>query len=272
MQMGRDSRGIEWRFLAGDLTMTQATHNGSSIEHRVDWIGRTDANRILSQLSADALSEILDNASLVYLRRGDRLDRWLSRGNVIFPLSGIYGGVLETEDGECIQPVFVGSEGVIGGMRALHGMPYFLSFKVRLPGEALVLPATVLRRLATEVPSFRVELARATDRSYHLAALHAVCARFHPLTTRCCAWLSLIHNQTDDDFVPITHEELAEVVGATRPAVSAALSQLTREHLVSSIRRGAIRLIDPGRVAEQACACWTTADPITTDWEIQAAR
>ncbi len=252
--------------------MVQATQNGSSIEKRVDWNNRARANRILAQLSADVLAEFLVNASLVFLRRGDRLDRWLSRGNVVFPLSGIYGGVLETENGECIQPVFIGPEGVIGGMRALHGMPYFLSFKVRLSGEALVIPATVLRQLAADGPSFRLELARATDRSYHLAALHAVCARFHPLTTRCCAWLSLIHNETDDDFVPITHEELAEVVGATRPAVSAALSQLTREGLVSSIRRGAIRLIDPRQIARQSCSCWSVEDPTAMDWQLRAAR
>lgn len=238
--------------------MAHATHNGTAIEHGMDWHGRARANQILSEVSPDVLNELLDNASLTYLARGDRLDRWFSRGSVVFPLGGIYGGVLETEDGECIQPVFVGAEGVIGGMRALHGKPFFLSFRVRLPGEALVVPATVLRNIAAEAPTLRLALARVTDRSYHLAALHAVCARFHPLTTRCCAWLSLIQHETDDDVVPITHEELAEVVGATRPAVSAALSQLTQQGLVLSIRRGAIRLIDPDEVARHACTCWST--------------
>ena len=252
--------------------MAPAIHNGASVEQRADWLGRSRANQILSQLSPDVLAELLDNATLVYLRRGDRLDRLFSRGNVLFPLSGIFGGVLETEDGECIQPVFVGSEGVIGGMRALHGLPFFLSFKVRLPGEALVVPATVIRRIASEAPALRLAMARATDRSYRLAAQHAVCGRFHPLSTRCCAWLSLIQRETDDDIVPITHEELAEVVGATRPAVSAALSLLTQEGLVCSIRRGAIRLIDPSQVAQYACTCWTSAEPVSPDWDLQAVR
>lgn len=255
--------------------MAQTLRNGTSAEHQVDWSGRSRKNQILSQVPPDVLAELLDNAALMFLRRGDRLDRLFSRGGVIFPLSGVFGGVLETEDGECIQPVFVGSEGVIGGMRALHGMPYFLSFKVRLPGEALVVPATVMRRIASEAPSLRLAMARVTDRSYRLAAQHAVCARFHALSTRCCAWLSLIHMQTEDDIVPITHEELAEVVGATRPAVSAALSQMARQGLVSSIRRGAIRLLDPERVAWHACACWTTEttpEPITANWHVQAAR
>ncbi len=252
--------------------MPQATHDSSTIERLVDWEGRAGGNRILSQLSADVLAEILDNASLVYLRRGDRLDHWLNRGNSIFPLSGIHGGVLETEEGECIQPVFVGSEGVIGGMRSLHCMPFFLSFKVRLPGEALVVPATVLRRIATEAPNLRLAMARVTDRSYHLSALHAACARFHPLTTRCCAWLCLIHCETGEDVVPITHEELAEVVGATRPAVSAALSQLAQQGLVSSIRRGAIQLLRPEEIARNACSCWTTTESISSDWELQPTR
>lgn len=252
--------------------MAQALQNGTSTEQRADWFGRSRANQILTQVPPDVLAELLDNAALVFLRRGDRLDRLFSRGSVIFPLSGVFGGVLETEDGECIQPVFVGSEGVIGGMRALHGMPFFLSFKVRLPGEALVVPATVMRRIASEAPALRLSMARATDRSYRLAAQHAVCGRFHALSTRCCAWLSLIHLQTEDDIVPITHEELAEVVGATRPAVSAALSLLTQEGLVHSIRRGAIRLLDPKRVAEYACSCWTTSDPAAIDWERHAVR
>ena len=250
--------------------MVQAVRNGAAIVAEVDWDTRVRNNRILAQLPPEMLTELMEQAEFIFFKRGERLDSWLSRRSVIFPLSGILGGVLETEDGECIQPVFVGSEGVLGGMRALHGMPYFLSFKVRLSGEALVVPATVLRRIADEAPMLRLALARVTDRSYHLAALHAVCARFHPLTTRCCAWLSLICHETDDDIVPITHEELAEVVGATRPAVSAALSQLTRAGLVSSIRRGAIQLIDPEQVAQHACACWTTTDDAAAEWGIQA--
>ena len=252
--------------------MPQATHNGSTIKRQVDWEGRARGNRILSQLSADVLAEILDNASLVYLRRGDRLDRWLNRGNSIFPLSGIHGGVLETEEGECIQPMFVGSEGVIGGMRAIHGMPYFLSFKVRLPGEAVVVSSIVLRRIAGQEVTLRMAMARVTDHSYQLSALHAACARFHSLSTRCCAWLSLIHRETGDDVVPITHEELAEVVGATRPAVSAALSQLAQHGLVLSIRRGAIQLLRPQEVARKACSCWTTTESISSDWELQPAQ
>lgn len=238
----------------------------------MDWYGRARANGILSQMPGDVLNELLDNSTLSYFRRGDRLDNWITRGSVMFPLTGIYGGVLETEDGECIQPVFVGSEGVIGGMRALHGMPYFLSFRVRLPGEAFLIPATVLRRVAAEQPSLRLAMARVTDRSYRLSAQHAVCARFHALSTRCCAWLSLVQRETEDDIVPITHEELAEVVGATRPAVSAALSLLTQEGLVCSIRRGAMRLLDPEQVARYACGCWTTTEPLTAKWEPQAVR
>ena len=237
--------------------MAKATQNGMSVERRTDWSRRALANQILPQMPAAVLDELQDNSTIAYFGKGERLDGWVTRGNVIFPLSGIYGGVLESEDGECIQPVFVGSEGVIGGMRAMHGMPYFLSFRVRLPGEAIVTPGTVLRRIANEQPALRLAMARVTDRSYQLAAQHAVCSRFHQLSTRCCAWLSLISSETQDDIVPITHEELAEVVGATRPAVSAALSLLTQEGLVSSIRRGAIRLLDQERVAANACRCWS---------------
>ena len=248
--------------------MVQAARNGNCAQPGVDWGQRALSNQILAQVSSEVRAELLEDAELMFLKRGERLDRWLNRRSAVFPLSGIHGGVLETEEGECIQPVFVGSEGVIGGMRALHGMPFFLSFKVRLSGEAIIVPATALRRIAAEAPTLRLTLARVTDRSYRLAAVHAACARFHPLTTRCCAWLSLVYHETDDDVVPITHEELAEVVGATRPAVSAALSQLARDGLVSSVRRGAIQLTAPELVEQHACACWTTID---TDVELSVA-
>ena len=251
--------------------MVQAGQDGSAAAQRIDWKGTASGNRILADVSDGVRDEILENASLVHLSRGDQLDRCLSRGNVVFPLSGVYGGVLETEDSEYIQPIFVGSEGVIGGMRSLHQMPYFLSFKVRLPGEAVIIAATVLRRLAAEHPSLRLQLARAADRSFHLAAVHAVCARYHSLPTRCCSWLSLLHREAGDDVVPITHQELAEVVGATRPAVSATLSQLNRQGLVSTIRRGALRLLDPAQVSRQSCACWIIADSLPVDWDVEAA-
>ena len=215
-------------------------------------------NRILAELPIEPVRELLESAALMRFEKGERLDSVTGRGKVVFPLSGIYGGVLETEDGEAIQPVFVGSEGVIGGMRAIHERPYFLTFKARLAGHAAVIPASVVRRIAAREPLLRVALAKATDRSYRLASLHAGCARFHSLPTRCCGWLSLVHRKTGNDVVPITHEELAEVVGATRPAVSAALSDLTRSGLIRSIRRGAILLVDPDKVIATACDCWST--------------
>ena len=250
--------------------MTQAAGNGVPTQLGVNWDARVRSNRILAQVAPEPLAELLEQAEFVFLKRGDRLDRWFNRGSVLFPLSGIFGGVLETEDGDCIQPVFVGPQGVLGGMRAVHGMPFFLTYKVRVAGEAIVVSAATVRELATHSSTLRVALARASARKFRLAASHAVCARFHSLSTRCCAWLSLVHQETGDEIVPITHEELAEVVGATRPAVSAALSLLTREDLVSSIRRGAIRLIDPDRVAHHACACWTAPDLISAEWEVQA--
>ncbi len=248
--------------------VTQATKHDARIDVGVDWRVRACTNEVLAQVSSEVLGQLLDVADLIPLRRGDRIDYLLTRERVVFPLSGLLGGVIETEEGDCVQPVCVGAWGVLGGMRAVHGMPFFLLYKVRLPGEAIVVPSSVVRSIAAASPRLQIALSRASARKFRLAANNALCARFHSLSTRCCAWLAFIHHEADGDVIPITHEELAEVVGATRPAVSAALSPLTHDGLIASMGRGAIRVIDPAAIARRACDCWVTPNGIAPDRDV----
>ena len=225
------------------------------------------ANAILAQVPARSLTELLDAAEIVPLKRGDRFDYWATTDRVLFPLSGILGGTLETPDGDCIQPVFVGSQGVVGGMRAVHGMPFFLFYKVRLAGEAIAVTAAVVRSVAASSPTLQMALSRAHACKFRLAASNALCSRFHPLGMRCCAWLEIVHGEADGDIIPITHEELAEVVGATRPAVSSALAPLARQGLIASVGRGSIRILKPDSIARLSCECLQTPHEITAEWD-----
>ena len=221
------------------------------------------SNSILSEIDPKALNAVLDSAQLVRIDHGEEFREDFTSKNVLFPVSGIIGGMLETADGASIQPVFVDSSGVIGGIRAVLGMELHLLYKVRLSGQGILIRSATTREIATKYPDLHSAISKAGARQFRLAVLNGLCGRFHLLGKRCCTWLAVVHDQVSGDVVPITHEELSEIVGATRPAVSVILSDLARKGYISSVKRGAVRIDSVSAIHNHACECWSAINADT---------
>ena len=88
----------------------------------------------------------------------------------------------------------------------------------------------------------------------HQLAQSAVCNRFHTAEQRLARWLLLTAERAETQQLELTHEYIAQMVGAPRSAVSAAASALRKDRAID-YRRGVVTIRNEKRLRKAACEC-----------------
>jgi CRP-like cAMP-binding protein len=94
---------------------------------------------------------------------------------------------------------------------------------------------------------------------------YLACNACHPVEQRCCKWLLTMADKARTDEVPITHDQLAEMLGVQRPTISIIMRELQSVGLVEQ-KRGCIRVIDRPRLQRCSCECYETAKALYDKW------
>jgi CRP-like cAMP-binding protein len=126
----------------------------------------------------------------------------------------------------------------------LDGLPAQIEWRVELPTTLAALDGHFLRVAACHESVAAALIDRLTLRS-RLLALQAALTTVSPLEERVLLGLWHVANRwgrvTADGVAipfPLTHRVIAELVGATRPSVSSAISRLARQGLAKQARGG----------------------------------
>jgi CRP-like cAMP-binding protein len=83
----------------------------------------------------------------------------------------------------------------------------------------------------------------------------AACNRLHDIDQRLARWLLMSQDRVDSEWLPITHDFLATMLGTGRPTVSLAAGLLQRKGLIQYMR-GAVRVVDRKGLENAACECY----------------
>ncbi len=169
--------------------------------------------------------------------------------------SGVVSLVAQTKSGNSVEVALVGREGVAGIADALgaHPLPYGLV--VQLPGLAYRAPKALVREHIMSCSALHELLMNYSQRVMHQLAQSAVCNRFHTSVQRLARWLLLTAERAETTRFELTHELLAQMVGAPRSAVSQAASTL-REKGIIDYRRGVLTIRNTTRLHKVACECF----------------
>jgi len=176
--------------------------------------------------------------------------------------SGIVSLVATTKNGGSVEVALVGREGVAGIADALgnQALPYALV--VQLPGLAYRVPKAVIREHIMSCSSLHELLMDYSQRVMHQLAQSALCNRFHTSEQRLARWLLLTAERADTNRFELTHEFVAQMVGAPRPVVSASASALRDKGMID-YRRGVLTIRNTAKLRRAACEC---VDEIT--WSV----
>jgi CRP-like cAMP-binding protein len=174
---------------------------------------------------------------------------------IYFVESGIVALVATTRSGSSVEVALVGSEGVAGVADALGNQPLPYALVVQLSGLAYRAPTSLIREHILSCSALHELLMDYSQYVMHQLAQSALCNRFHSSVQRLARWLLLTAERADTHRFDLTHEFVAQMVGAPRSAVSESAS-LLREKGIIDYRRGVLTIRNTKRLHSVACECF----------------
>lgn len=218
----------------------------------------TMRNRILREFarsSPDEFAKFSEVLEPTVLERGAVLGTARSKTeSVYFVDSGIVSLVATTKAGHSLDVALIGNEGVTGVADALgqHALPY--AWVVQLPGHAHRAPTAMLREHILSCTDLHSLLMAYSQLVVHQLAQSAVCNRFHSSLQRLSRWLLLTADRAGTDQLQLTHELMAQMLGAPRSAVTQAATSLRRDGIIE-YHRGLVTILSTARLQAAACEC-----------------
>lgn len=235
------------------------------------------------RIQNDVLRKLADSDREVYQRLVGELEPHpLQRGlalspsqrvsdSVYFIDSGVVSIIASTRNGNSVEVGVVGREGVAGLADALGTRPLPYGLMVQLPGLAYRAPKVVIREHILSCTALHELLMDYSQRVMHQLAQSALCNRFHTSVQRLAKWLLLTAERADTNRFELTHELVAQMVGAPRSAVSESASTL-REKGIIDYRRGVLTIRNANRLRKIACECYDAVSHASNGGPPKAAK
>jgi len=158
-------------------------------------------------------------------------------------------------NGDTLETSTVGLEGAswISASIGAPSMP--CETLVAIGGDAHTLDIDELKREMQENENFRELLIQYS----HALLVHSMrltaCTGLHTLEQRCARWILMTLDRVSADRFSITHEFLATLLGASRPAVSTVVEQFERQGILK-VERGRLLIGDRDQLVRVACDCY----------------
>lgn len=172
-----------------------------------------------------------------------------------FPNSGMTSLVISVSDGRSVEVGIVGKEGMVGIPLAagMHSGP--CRAIMQIAGKGLRIRSEVLQDTLLGAPALWLSLNRYGLRQGLEVAQIAACNRLHEIEQRLARWLLMCQDRVDSEFLPLTHEFLAEMLGSARPTVTLASGTLQRAGLIQNMR-GTVKILNRKQLEGAACECY----------------
>lgn len=213
-------------------------------------------NQLLERLPPAEQARVLGGCEFVQLAKGDLIDKpGESLHHVYFPTVSAISSLLQMEPGHMIEVSLTGHEGLHGAAAGRGSKVSSVRAEVQVAGGAWRMPITAFRRSLGP----RTTLGSAVD-GYMTAliaqlARAAGCNRFHRVEQRVARWLLMTADRVRSQTFPMTHEQLAAVLGVRRVGVTNAAGDLQRLHLIA-YARGSVAILNRKGLERASCDCY----------------
>lgn len=175
--------------------------------------------------------------------------------HVFFPEKGVVSLLTVMEDGDAVETAAVGPEGLVGAACGPLTSPSQARAVVQAPGAFAQMDADRFGAALKASPTLRAALGRFTEALFAQVQQSAACNARHRLEERLARWLATFHDKTEGDDLPITQEQLSEMLGVRRATVSEVGATLERRGLIRRAR-GRVTVLDRPGLEQAACECY----------------
>lgn len=175
--------------------------------------------------------------------------------HVYFPHDAVISLINIMEDGGSVEVAVFGREGVMGLLSALVTREAFGRYVVQMGGTASRASYERLNEVRNARPKLRQLIANYGEVLLAQTFQTVSCNAVHVVEARCCRWILSMHDRTDQDTLPLTHEFLAAMLGVQRSTVSVVTRTLQTAGLIRQ-SRGGITIMDQAGLEDAACECY----------------
>src|SRR5215471_17608362 len=217
---------------------------------------RPAVNRLLASLPPGLQQRLHGLGSRVTLEKSAVLiEAGAPQTDLYFPCSGLLSLRAMTQDGNSVELMMLGREGVTPPVAVIASPPAAYTTRVTVAGEALRLRADVLQAECDRYPVLQRALIQQWHAMLTEIALGSACHRFHTARQRLACWLLMASERIQSSRIELTQEQLGEVLGLQRQGVTVAHVALKDAGAITS-RHGRIRIADRARLQAVSCECY----------------
>jgi hypothetical protein len=163
--------------------------------------------------------------------------------------------MVPSEDGRDVETILIGREGAVGGIVSQGFLPAYTRICVKFGGPVVRLSVARLDAAKTNSVSLRNIFARYADCMLSQIFQSTACNAIHSIEQRTAKWIISAMERTDgNNTVPLTHEQLATLLGVGRSYASRVIQTFKAQGVLDT-RRGAILVRNPDALRLHACLC-----------------
>jgi CRP-like cAMP-binding protein len=212
-------------------------------------------NKILISLPGEDFARLLPYVEPVSLYAGHQIYEAGQHIEFVYFLeTAVVSHMYFLEDGATTGSTIVGNEGMVGLSALLNSCPSYWTM-VLVGGTAVRVRSEIIKEEFNRgTPIQQLILTYLSARLAQLSQ-KAVCNAHHKLEERLCTWLLMVQDRSSEHQLPLTHEEIAQHLGARRAGVTSTCNAL-REAGIINYRRGQIAIVDRNGLEAIACQCY----------------
>jgi DNA-binding transcriptional regulator YhcF (GntR family) len=175
---------------------------------------------------------------------------------VHFPCGpGLASYLVPSEDGRDVETILIGREGAVGGIVSQGFLPAYTRIMVKFAGPFARLPVGKLDAAKKQSATLNNVFARYADCMLAQIFQSTACNAIHSIEQRTAKWIiSAMERTNGDGVVPLTHEQLATLLGVGRSYTSRVIQTFKAEGVLET-RRGSILVINRDALQMRACLC-----------------
>jgi Crp-like helix-turn-helix domain len=180
---------------------------------------------------------------------GDNVDM------IYFPCgSSLVSFLVTNEDGHDVETILVGREGAVGGIVSHGNLPAYAKIVVQFGGPFIRLRVRELEAAKSKSLTLRYLFARYADCLLAQVFQSTACNAIHTIEQRTAKWIIAAMDRTGDHIVPLTHEQLAFMLGVGRSYTSRVIQTFKNEGILET-RRGALLVNNRDALQARSCLC-----------------
>jgi DNA-binding transcriptional regulator YhcF (GntR family) len=200
-------------------------------------------------LIAPYLREEQASANDLFYNPGDNVDV------VHFPCGpSLVSYLVSNEDGNDVEAILVGREGAVGGIVSFGNLPAYCRIVVKFGGAFMRLPVSHLEEAKNKSSTLRYLFGRYADCLLTQVFQSTACNAIHSIEQRTAKWIISAMDRTGTDIVPLTHEQLASMLGVGRSYTSRVIQIFKTEGILET-RRGSVVVRNHDALVARSCLC-----------------